>query len=78
MSQVDAVAVRVTTVAAGRDYRVRVTASDGRVIGRYRIMAGDGGMVSVFTPDSCLGLYRMERFGGHLSPVTVRAFVCGT
>lgn len=65
--------VVVSTVKAGRDYRARATDANDRLIASYRLMLA-GGIVQVYTADYAVGGYRLDRFGGALSPQSVRRF----
>lgn len=62
--------MRVSTVKGGEDYRV--TTDDGT---RLRLcLDTDRDMVTIYTDTHNLGGYRLERFGGRLSPDSIRRF----
>lgn len=43
---------------------------------RYLLMLGaDGRYVTVYTDTSCLGSWQVERFGGALTPASIRTFL---
>lgn len=67
--------VEVRTVKAGRDYYARATDAGDRLVANYRLMLDvEAGMVVIYTADDNLGGWRLERFGGSLSPATIRGF----
>lgn len=65
--------MNITTVKAGRDYRVQL---DDHT---YRFMlSADQEMVTVYTRTANLGSYYVSRFGGALTPAGIREFVAST
>lgn len=66
--------IKVRTNVAGRDYSARVLHDNDRLIGSYRLMLTDDGMVQIFTPEYTLGLYNLDRFRDMLCPNSVRQF----
>lgn len=62
-------ATAVKTVKSGQKYRVK---SDGRCY--LFMLTQEQDMVAIYTPTHSLGLYRIDRFGGALSPASIRAF----
>lgn len=66
----------IDTIKSGQDYRVRMADMPGIADQSYRFcLVRDGEMVAIYTPTANLGLYKIERFGGALSPAGIRAFI---
>jgi hypothetical protein len=63
----------VRTVKACREYRATVYRY-GAVLDRYTVMSTDTGWVVIYTAEHSMGMYRLSRFDGMLSPTTVRNF----
>lgn len=64
--------VDVFTVRSGAEYRVTVDGPEGHM--RYGLSLDRQGVVWVRTRTHNIGGYRLERFGGKLTPASIRAF----
>lgn len=62
----------ITTITSGTDYRVT---HDGASL-RF-VLDSDSAMVCIYTTTANLGGWRLDRFGGSLSPESIRAFLKG-
>lgn len=61
-------AIRVQTNKSGSDYTARQQGIS------FRFMLSDG-MVTIYTKNRNLGAFKVERFGGALTPESIRAFL---
>lgn len=60
--------ITVKTVKSRSEYRVKM--EDGM---KYLfVLRQSGDAVDVYTPTSCIGGYNLSRFGGELSPSSIR------
>ena len=69
-------AMKVTTVKSGQEYRAKVSHNDQQYNITFTLTSAEGQpMVWLFTAKSSYGLYRLARFGGYLTPASIRAFI---
>jgi hypothetical protein len=62
--------MRITTVKSGKSYRVQ-----WRGTSYLFQLTDDGDAVMVYTPTRAIGGYLIGRFGGQLSPGSIRQFL---
>lgn len=66
--------VEVKTRESKRAYSARILDGNGRLVGAYMLALTEQDMVWIYTAETSVGLYYLARFGGELSPNSIRQF----